>query len=65
MPPERSPRAPTGPLRALSTAHAQRTSLYADGFYEAAAGTDSTGKAAVANFSGSTYSSTQWPPSLA
>jgi predicted porin len=36
----------------------KRTSLYADAFYEAAAGTDSTGKAAVANFSGSTYSST-------
>lgn len=36
----------------------KRTSLYADAFYEAAAGTDSTGKAAVANFSGATYSST-------
>jgi len=36
----------------------KRTSLYADGFYEAASGTDSTGKAAVANFYGSTYSST-------
>lgn len=36
----------------------KRTSLYADAFYEAASGTDSTGQAAVANFSGSTYSST-------
>ncbi|NTY38044.1 porin [Burkholderia diffusa] len=37
---------------------AKRTSLYVDAFYEAASGTDSTGKAAVANFVGSTYSST-------
>ncbi|MBN3754769.1 porin [Paraburkholderia sp. Tr-20389] len=36
----------------------RRTSLYADGFFETASGTDSTGKAAVANFYGSTYSST-------
>jgi predicted porin len=36
----------------------KRTSLYATGFFETAAGTDSTGKAAVANFNGSTYSST-------
>jgi predicted porin len=36
----------------------KRTTLYADAFYEAASGTDSTGKAAVANFIGSTYSST-------
>ncbi|MBN3807670.1 porin [Paraburkholderia sp. Ac-20347] len=36
----------------------KRTSLYANAFYEAASGTDSTGKAAVANFIGSTYSST-------
>lgn len=43
-----------GVIYALS----KRTSLYADGFYEAAAGTDSTGKATVANFNGSTYSST-------
>lgn len=43
-----------GAVYALS----KRTSLYATGFYESAAGTDSTGKAAVANFTGSTASST-------
>jgi predicted porin len=43
-----------GAVYALS----KRTSLYATGFFESAAGTDSTGKAAVANFSGSTASST-------
>jgi len=36
----------------------KRTSLYATGFFEAASGTDSTGHAAVADFTGSTYSST-------
>jgi len=35
----------------------KRTSLYATGFFETASGIDSTGKAAVADFSGSTYSS--------
>jgi len=33
------------------------TSLYAFGFYQVAAGTDSTGKAAVADLNGATYSS--------
>ncbi|WP_322013842.1 porin [Paraburkholderia sp. J12] len=42
----------------VTYALSKRTYLYADGFYEAASGTDSTGKAAVANFSGSTFSST-------
>jgi predicted porin len=42
-----------GAVYALS----KRTSLYATGFFEDASGTDSTGKAAVANFSGSTFSS--------
>jgi len=37
----------------------KRTSLYLTGFFEDAAGTDSTGRAAVANFSGSTASTTQ------
>ncbi|WP_207556880.1 porin [Paraburkholderia acidicola] len=36
----------------------KRTSLYAIGFYETASGVDSTGKKAVADFSGSSYSST-------
>lgn len=36
----------------------KRTSLYATGFFESASGTDSTGERAVANFTGSTYSST-------
>jgi predicted porin len=35
----------------------KRTSLYATGFFETASGVDSTGKAAVADFSGSSYSS--------
>lgn len=35
----------------------KRTSLYATGFYETASGTDSTGKQAVADLIGSTYSS--------
>jgi len=43
-----------GAVYALS----KRTSLYATGFFESASGTDSTGQRAVANFSGSTYSST-------
>jgi predicted porin len=34
----------------------KRTSFYAIGFYETAAGTDSTGKAAVADLNGSAYS---------
>jgi predicted porin len=37
----------------------KRTSLYLTGFFEDAAGTDSTGHRAVANFTGSTVSSTQ------
>jgi len=36
----------------------KRTSVYAMGFYQVASGTDSTGKSAVADLSGSTYSST-------
>jgi len=36
----------------------KRTSLYLTGFFEDASGTDSTGKKAVANFSGATASST-------
>lgn len=36
----------------------KRTSIYAIGYYQVASGTDSTGKAAVADLSGSTYSST-------
>jgi predicted porin len=43
-----------GTIYALS----KRTSLYATGFFEAAAGTDSFGKPAVANFSGGTSSTT-------
>lgn len=43
-----------GAVYALS----KRTSLYATGFFEDASGVDSTGKAAVANLNGSTYSST-------
>lgn len=43
-----------GTVYALS----KRTSLYATGFFESAAGTDSFGKPAVANFTGSTSSST-------
>lgn len=43
-----------GAVYALS----KRTSLYATGFFEDASGTDSTGQRAVANFSGSTASST-------
>ncbi|PXW14575.1 porin [Paraburkholderia caballeronis] len=43
-----------GVIYALSV----RTSLYATGFYESASGVDSTGQAAVANLSGSTWSST-------
>ena len=35
----------------------KRTSFYAIGFFETASGIDSTGKAAVADFSGSSYSS--------
>ncbi len=35
----------------------KRTSIYALGYFEAASGTDSTGHAAVADLSGSTYSS--------
>jgi predicted porin len=36
----------------------KRTSLYATGFYETASGVDSTGKQAVADLSGASYSST-------
>ncbi|ABE36032.1 gram-negative porin family protein [Paraburkholderia xenovorans LB400] len=42
-----------GTIYALS----KRTSLYAIGFYETASGVDSTGKQAVADFSGASYSS--------
>ena len=37
------------------------TMLYATGFFEGAAGTDSRGHGAVANFSGGTYSNTKRP----